>query len=244
MKDNLLHGSCVFSATAALVLLVIPFAVLAESGISELDHTFQEEQLLASNTIAAPLVTAGRMAEPAIAIEGMSLLAKPLTTGHQGALDYQGIAEHGVRIQFRQIKEPVAFFWVFDEPVDLSDRWVRVYYAGPIVPNRLQLKLDHAEVRLDGAFDIYLENSTWTQTVFFKLPRKKTFEAIDSLRLVANPGLLKNSSADFWILEVEVLPEGNDPLGGVSDLSRFEWYDRPFRPDNHIGINSTHYKAT
>lgn len=212
----------------------------ASSKIADLEEKYEDSSVVEHNTLAAPLL----LGDPVLGglrvlSKNLSLLDVPHTVGYKGNLLFEENRDKSVRLQYQNLTEEAAFFWLFERPMDLKNRWVRMDYSGLLVPSRVALEFDHDELRADSGFDLFLDGSPATQSVFFKLPDAEPFAEIETLRLVISPDDLKNKSADFAILDLEILPTGADPLGEApSDLNRFDWYAEPLKADNQSSFNT------
>lgn len=231
-----------------LLLFLVSFAMPLQADEFSSDEKLRElkdygdETTVDQSTLAAPLLLSQASLGKVTAFSRhLSLFDIPHTVGVKGEILYEQRDELGVRLEFRDLKEEAAFFWLFERPMDLRNRWVRVHYSGLRVPSCLKLEFDHDELRSDSQFDLYLENTLIGDTVYFKLPDKTAFAKIETLRLVLDPDSLEHNSADFVIHAIELVPAGEDPLGGFeSDLSRFDWYAEPLKPENRASFNTNY----
>lgn len=230
----------IFLASFLLISNLKAAAPPANSKVADLEEIYKNSSAVGNDTVAAPLL----LGDPALGAlrvtsKNLSLLDVPHTVGHKGNLVFERDGKAGVRIQYRDLKEEAAFFWLFERPMDLKNRWVRMSYSGLQVPSHVALEFDHDEKRSDSRFDLYLDNSLAPQSVLFKLPEAKPFAQIETLRLIVSPENLKNRNADFAILDLEILPAGTNPLGKpASDLTRFDWYAEPLKAENRASFNT------
>lgn len=230
----------VFPIFFAIISNLIVATPSANSKIADLEEIYEDSSVVEHNTLAAPLL----LGDPAlgglrVTSKNLSFFDVPHTVGYKGNLLFEQSEDKGVRLQYRDLKEEAAFFWLFERSMDLKNRWVRMSYSGLLVPSRVALEFDHAESRADSNFNLYLDDSLTPQTVYFKLPDAAPFAEIETLRLVVSPEDLKGRSADFAVLDLELLPAGANPLGKApSDLNRFDWYAEPLRAENQATFNT------
>lgn len=230
----------IFFASIFLISNLKAATPSANSKIADLEESYEDSSVVEHNTLAAPLL----LGDPAlgglrVTSKNLSFFDVPHTSGYKGNLQFERKEDGSVRLQYRDLKEEAAFFWLFERPMDLKNRWVRMSYSGLLVPSRVALEFDHDEKRLDSRFNLYLDDSLTPQSVFFKLPDAAPFAEIETLRLVVSPKDLKGRSADFAILDLELLPTDANPLGKVpSDLNRFDWYAEPLRAENRSSFNT------
>lgn len=210
-----------------------------EATVSEKEKIFGEGRELSTQTLANPLLLSQTPRDPT-EIPGTSLLAHPFKFGYQGDLSYRQIEDQVFRLRYEDLEEDSAFFFLFDEPLNLRNRWVRLRYFGEKIPSRLELQVESDLPRSDGRYDLYLAGSDHLESVYFKLPDKTPFGELDSIRLVIHPEEQRDPDADFMILGLELLPAGEGPLGNVSltDRHRFENYAEPFEAQNQVSINT------
>lgn len=214
----------------------IRFAAAEDSSDSKI-KALQESVAIGQDTLSAPLL----LSQPQNLLSPVrgSLLNQSSSAGFEGDLAYQKLAGDSYRLRYRDLKQAAAFFFLFEKPLDLKDRWVRVHYSGLHIPSHVKLELDHDEMRDDSEFDLYLNQQPQEGSVDFKLPDKEPFGDIHSLRLVMDPELLEDPYGDFLILGLELLPAGEGPLDQVaaSDPSRFDAPWSPFDADNLTAVN-------
>ena len=177
----------------------------ADSKTSELE----DEVHLQKNTLAPPLMGAG-LSEGLAFGQALSLLDASFEPGHWGELAFQSEGERSFRLQSRDLKNPAGFFWLFEKPMDLRNRWVEVVYSGMAVPSQVTLNFDSRMPRTDGRFVLPLANSFEPKSGYFKLPDRLPFSKIRKLSFVFDPRYGKD--VEMMLLDLKVLPEGADPL--------------------------------
>ena len=227
-----------FLIFAAVVLAMVPFILpsylgasdqpSAQSKAKQLESGYAEQVTVETGTLAAPLLLAHLGGHPDFQIAA-SLLAEPLEPAFSDNLSYEKIGNGGFRISGNALTEPGNFRIYFGEEKDLRNRWVRVRYTGRHVPARVKLDFNPSELRQEKNFDLYLENSLKSETVYFKLPDQRSLEIADSIGFLMEPDYVDDNLAEFTILGVDLLSENESPLDAMpqSDLSRFDWYSAP-----------------
>ncbi len=219
---------------ALTVSLLVP-TTLRASVEEDLKSTAEADQ----STLVSPLLLS-QPSEHFQVPDGTSLLKNPFEVGYEGDLQYEKLSDETFRLRYFDLTRDASFFFVFDKPLNLKDRWVRLRYTGLKLPSHLALELDFEERRSDTHYDLYLDQAPGLGSVYFKLPAKASFEQVDSLRLIMEPDHLASMDADFMILGLEIVPEGEGPLDnlGPSDYRHFEELSaNSFDAENQVPLN-------
>jgi len=212
----------------------------SESKLEQLQKEYEELRSVRDDTLMAPLFTSP-VAQDRLMIQGVSLLHEIHQVGTMGELFYQTVGEESYRLKYDNLNDPAAFFWLFKGEMDFRDQWFRLTYSGLSVPKRLSVQFDGDEGRNDSQYFIYLEDSLRPQMVYFKLPHKKPFGQIQMIGLGINPDDVRDPYADFLILGLEMIPQGDDPLSKLSEsnFARFDFYGEPFEAENQVAVNTS-----
>ena len=228
----------ILSLVFAFVFLAFSPCLMSESASSDkLSELGTGDSPVEHNTLAAPLFLADFNT---VGFAGThSLLREQFTPGTKGDILFQQLADGGIRLRYRALKEEASFFWLFEKGMDLRNRWLRVRYSGLQVPRRVALEFDKGKSRNGSKFLVYLEDTLVGEEIFFKLPDGISFSNVETIRLVINPEDILRQNGDFVIRDLELLPEGKNPLAGPpTDLKRFDWYAQPFEPENQASFNT------
>ena len=211
MKTSVAYALATF-AFFQLLFSVSPFPAFAgEHSSAAKTSSLEDEINLQTDTLAPPLMGAASES-PFGRGEGLSLLSPTLEPGYWGNLNYELVGEKSFRLQSRGLKSSAGFFWLFDKPMDLRDRWMEIVYSGIAVPKQVLLRLDSRVPTSDGGFIVPLKNSFEPKSGYFKLPDRQPFSKITKLSFAFDPRFGKD--VEMIILDLKVLPEGFDPLKG------------------------------
>ena len=223
-------------ATAILVAITFIPASYAEPSVQSRLQELKKEREVKRNTLSPPLFSGGVFGNVS-SIRNLSLLESPYQVGHLGSLDFKKMGETSFRIRYQDLEESASFFWIFEQKLDLRDRWLEIVYSSIVMPTRVDIVVDSKISRKDSTFPLYFENSLKPRKTYFKLPDRMPFSKVKKLRLVFEPEVARD--ADFMILDMNLLPLGAGPLGNaVSDISRFDWYEQPFQAQNKAQFNT------
>lgn len=211
-----------------LILLVTSSPLNAETASRETDE----------HTLANPLLFSDLPALPQLGTTAR-LLELPAQIGYQGDILYQKLESGGFRIRYDDLKQKSSFFWLLDSPLDARDRWFRLRYTGTYTPLKMILSFDHDETRNDSHFMLFLEPSRGNEDVYFKIPDRIGFKEVESLRFTLDPSSMGESSGDFTILGLDLIPADENPLQSAeSGISHT--FDHPLsilEADNRVSVN-------
>lgn len=198
----------------------------AENKLRGLQTDKKEQTLLDKNTLAA-----AKMIGTATTRNGLSLLTLPQNAGSRGELFFQEYPGQSYRIQFAELSGDACFFWAFAKPMPLKNRWLRLTYSGISVPPHARIGFDSESEDPAISFDLYLDSSLVSRHVYFKLPDRDIFSAVQIIRLTFAPELMTGRIADFTISDLEIITEGDEPLAGVAmGQEQMGRYPQPFEP--------------
>ena len=206
----------------------------AESKLAELNARYRAENQLAGETLSAPLASSLPLAAP-LNLPPESLLGAAYTPGHEGEIFYEQVSDTTFRLKYLDLETEAFFYFLFEKPQDLRNRWMRLRYSGLKTPHKLTIRLDHAAYRSDTDFAVYPEDTLKPAQLFFKLPDKATFENVKSLGFVIDPSEeAAGRDGDFMILGLDLIEDEavQSALLPETDLMRFDWYRDPFQSDN------------
>lgn len=198
--------SFLFSQIFSLMLLTsVGASPSADSRAEDLEDDLEFQQ----HTLAPPLL--GAAFDPGFNFQGgASLFNSDHEPGHWGDLAYEPVGEKSFRLHGRDLKKPSGFFWLFENPQDLRDRWVEIVYSGLSLPSQMALSFDSRMPRKDVDFVVPLKNSFEPKSGFFKLPDRDPFSKITKLGFNFDPK--DGKDVEMLLLDLRVLPEGSDPL--------------------------------
>ena len=210
--------SITFSFVSLLFLYAFTLlpALHAEFSSASKASELEDAAELETDTLAPPLMGAFYNPAPRGG-EGLSLLSPANEPGYWGELAYQPVGENSFHLYSRDLKESAGFFWLFDKPRDLRNRWVELVYSGVSVPSQILLSFDSRMPKADGGFIVPLKSSFEPRSGYFKLPNREPFSAIQKLNFAFDPKFGKD--VEMMILDLKVMPEGFDPLQGSESAS-------------------------
>lgn len=203
------HTTSILTICLCLTLTGTPI-LRADASVSAAPETRRSSaQPITANTISSPLLL-DHAAVSSSAMPESSLLGLSPHMGGTGSVSFMALDEGHVHIKFQNLKQAAAFFWHFDEGLDLRDRWVKLKYSGENIPLAVLLDFESKE-KVKEQY-IYLQPFSRRGESFFKLPDHASFAEVTVIRLIFDPGLLGVSNADFRIEDVILLPKGVEPI--------------------------------
>ena len=197
---------------SALILFSFAFSapLFAESASDRLDDLNPQREVN-SNTLNPPLLL-GALSDGLVNVRGSSLLQSPFEAGHSTGVNFEQVGETGFHLRYKGLNEPANFFWIFEEKLNLSNRWLQIIYSSLAIPETASLVVG-TESKSDSVFKIAFEDSVKPRAAFFKLPGHDSFSKIEKISIEFPED--KNGTADFMILDLKLLPEGETPFKGV-----------------------------
>ncbi len=177
----------------------------------DLSQRYQEGVAVKRNTIEAPLLTSdlgAGMLQTAV----MGFQEQDVKVESSKNLKLQPVTNGAFRLQYEKLETPAEVAWRFEAPADLSNRWFRMDYSGLMIPPQVFLSANPMGSLHDENLNLFLENSSNPNSVYFKLPGKSNYQAVQLLKMIIDPSVLKEKSGDFMVLNLQMLPKNENPL--------------------------------
>jgi hypothetical protein len=231
MKNNLvsLYTFRALTGFLALILTFLSPSFALENSEIKAEQLEQERQI-SRHTLAQPTLLGNLGLENTSFASGSLLTPSAFEAGTAGDILFQKIGNTSFRLSYHNLKEDASFFWLFEKPVDMKDRWVQLDYSSVNVPATILLSIDSG-LHTDGIFTLPLENSLKPKSSFFKLPDRAPYNKVDKISL-SFPSEAENHT-DLLIYDLKLLPEGQSPLEETGlPLQDTQWYTQPLHPDN------------